>query len=319
MLDFFKKFWCNKNKPAKFVKVEDYNSLMLIEKLLKDLSKWKILAIFAIFALVALVIYKKAPIGSVFSQGFIAEIEIDGVIETDKFRSKVLNELAEDKNLKGVFLKINSPGGTITGSEILYKEIKRLSAKVPVYALIYDLGASGGYMTALAATKIYSHETSITGSIGVLMQTLQLEELSKKIGAKMKVYRSAQFKAQPDSFEKTTPDIEQYMQSSVEECHKVFANLVAKERKLSQEELASVANGKIFMGIEALRLKLIDGISDETTLKNLLQKKVGNFEFEEISLKEDEEEGFISQIIDDILQKKSQESAKSQVMAIMKI
>ena len=320
MFEFLKKN--NKvsaRKPARTVaKISDYNSLSFIEKLMGDVIKWKIIS--ALILLSAVFCYYTCHSkGSMYSENFIAEIEIDGVIETDKFRSEALRELAENENLKGVFLKINSPGGTITGSEILYKEIKKLSVKVPVYALIYDLGASGGYMTALGATKIYSHETSITGSIGVLMQTLQLEELSKKVGVKMKVYRSVPFKAQPDSFEKTSPEVDSYMQSSIDESHKFFANLVAKERKLTPEETFNVANGKIYMGTEALRLKLIDGIAQEQEVKSALIKTVGKLEFEEVSLKEDEEEGFVSQIIDEILEKKSKESSKSQVMAIMKI
>ena len=307
----------SKNTVAKIV---DYNSLAFIEKLMHDLAKWKFIAFGVLLVLVLSFFWHGGgKVNSFYSSNFIAAIEIDGVIETDKFRSKALKELAENKNLKGVFLKINSPGGTITGSEILYKEIKKLSNKVPVYALIYDLGASGGYMTALGATKIYSHETSIAGSIGVLMQTLQLEELSKKIGARVKVYRSVPFKAQPDSFEKTSSEVDFYMQTSIEESHKFFANLVAKERKLTPEEVLNVANGKIYMGSEALRLKLIDGISDEQSVKSALIKTVGKLEFEEVSLKEEEEEGFVSQIIDEILKKKSKESSKSQVMAIMKI
>ena len=314
-----KKISVGKSKNT-VAKISDYNSLAFIEKLMHDVTKWKFITFGTLLVLVLSFFWYNGGSGSSFySADFIAEIEIDGVIETDKFRSKALKELAEDKNLKGVFLKINSPGGTITGSEILYKEIKKLSKKVPVYALIYDLGASGGYMTALGATKIYSYETSITGSIGVLMQTLQLEELSKKIGARIKVYRSVPFKAQPDSFEQTSPEVDFYMQTSIEESHKFFANLVAKERKLTADEVFNVANGKIYMGSEALRLKLIDGISDEQAVKSALIKKVGKLEFEEVSLKEEEEEGFVSQIIDDILKKKSKESSKSQVMAIMKI
>ncbi len=309
----------SERKSARTVaKISDYNSLAFIEKLMKDVLKWKVISALILIS-VAIFYYVCHSNNALYSENFIAEIEIDGVIETDKFRSEALKELADDKNLKGVFLKINSPGGTITGSEILYKEIKKLSAKVPVYALIYDLGASGGYMTALGATKIYSHETSITGSIGVLMQTLQLEELSKKVGVKMKVYRSVPFKAQPDSFEKTSPEVDEYMQTSIDESHKFFANLVAKERKLTPEETFNVANGKIYMGSEALRLKLIDGISEEHAVKAALVKKVGKLEFEEISLREEEDEGFVSQIIDDILAKKRKESSKSQVMAIMKI
>ena len=308
-----------KTKPSFVIKSSDYHTVSFIEKLLSDIAKWKLLAFFFAFFVVCCVF--KNDITTIFSKyksGYIAVLELDTAIVTDKHRSKVLRELTEDKNLKGVFLKINSPGGTITGSEILYREIKKLASKVPVYSLIYDLGASGAYMTAIASTKIFAHETSLTGSIGVLMQSLDIAELSKKIGARFKTYRSGKYKGQPDSFEQRSDEIEMYMQGAITESHKFFEDLVRKERNISITDIKNIANGKIFTGVEAVSLKLIDGVSVEDDVKEKLLKETGKLEFKDVSLKEEEKKSFVSQLIDEIMRDQNDKSSKVQVMAIMK-
>ena len=312
-------------KPKKSIKSKIFlhshsqSSIKFIEKLLADLTKWKFFAI-VLLVFCAYVVAKKNNLTP--QSSFIATLEIDSIITTDSFRTKVLADLNENKNLKGVFVKINTPGGTITGSEILYNELKTLSAKVPVYALIYDLGASGGYMIALGATKIFAHQTSMTGSIGVLMQTLEAHKLAEKIGAKYKTYRSVKFKAQPDSFTETSPEIDHYMQSAINESHKFFQNLVQIERKIPKNKIANIANGKIFTGQEALNLGLIDAISNEKDVKEeivalLKEKHNKEFKFKEISLKEEEKESFISQIINEIFQTNTENLSKKQILAIM--
>lgn len=320
----FKLFKKQERLDYSFTKTDDYNTIVFIEKLLKDVLKWKILAFAMVFIAIIFVVKgkNKASFG-LFSQDFIATIEMDGVIQTDKYRTKILEELSKNNNLKGVLLKINSPGGTITGSEILYDEIKKLSKKVPVYALIYDVGASGGYMIALGATKIFAYETSITGSIGVLMQSIEAAKLAEKLGIKYKIYRSVKYKAQPDPFEETSPEIDEYMQNAINESHKFFENLVMVERKISPDNIKNVANGKVFMGSEALKLHLIDEISNEENVKKKLINDIKNkygkeLDFKEISLKEDENKGFMSQIIDIIFGNDSSSSSKIQIMAIMK-
>lgn len=314
MFSIFKK----KTKPSVVVKSSDYHTISFIEKLLFDITKWKLLTFFSIFLVTLFIFKNEIKIFSKYRSGYIAVLELDTVIVTDKHRSKVLHELMKDKNLKGIFLKINSPGGTITGSEILYHEIKKLAEKVPVYSLIYDLGASGAYMTAIASTKIFAHETSLTGSIGVLMQSLDVAELSKKVGARMKTYRSGKYKGQPDSFEQNSDEIEAYMQSAIIESHKFFEDLVRKERDISITDIKNIANGKIFTGAEAVSLKLIDGISIEDDVKESLLKETGKIEFKDVSLKEEKKKSFVSQLIDDIMNDQSDKSSKVKVMAIMK-
>ncbi|MFT4967034.1 MAG: protease-4 [Candidatus Deianiraeaceae bacterium] len=313
--------WLKKGKKdTKKISNSDYNTLAFVEKLLFDVTKWKVIAVAS--ALVALFVLFSGGnsddiISAKYTKKFIAVIEVDNVIVTDKHRSKILKKLAENKNLKGVLLKINSPGGTITGSEILYNEVKKLSNIVPVYSLIYDVGASGGYMVAIGSTKIFAHETSLTGSIGVLMQSLEASKLAEKIGAKFKTYRSAKYKAQPDTFEETTDDINKYMHSAIMESHKFFENLVRRERNISIIDIKNVANGKIFTGLQAVSLNLIDGVSTEDGVKEALTKALKQkIDFKEVSLKKNEKKNFISELINQIIE--GTPSSKVQVMAIMK-
>ena len=325
MTDKIKKFNVFQKKSEKIqrnaslIQTNDYNTISFVEKLLHDVTKWKFIAV-GLLLVIGLLFFKtdKKNVANTY-KNFIAVVEIDGVIETDSYRTEILDKLAENKSLKGVFLKINSPGGTITGSEILYNEIKRLREIVPVYSLIYDLGASGGYMVALGSSQIFAHESSITGSIGVLMQSLEVEDLASKIGARMRTYRSSQYKGQPDPFKKATPEIDEYMRETIEANHKFFAQIVANERKLPAEQMPNIANGKIFMGKEAVALQLIDGIANEQMVKKMLQETAGKHDFVEVSLKEDEKKGFVSQIIDDVLNGKKQGLYGTKVMAIMKL
>jgi protease-4 len=313
---FFKKPKTN----AALYHSNDYNTITFVEKLLHDVTKWKFIAV-GLLLIMGLFYFKADNKNAATSyKDFIAVIEVEGVIETNSYRTEVLEKLYKNKSLKGVFLKINSPGGTITGSEILYNEIKLLREIVPVYSLIYDLGASGAYMTALGSTQIFAHESSITGSIGVLMQSLEVEDLANKIGAKFRTYRSSQYKGQPDPFKKPTSEIEDYMKATIDANYRFFSEIVARERKIPAEQLPNVANGKIFMGSEAVALRLIDGIADEKSVKKLLQEKIGKeYDFVKVSLKEDEKQSFVSQIIDDLFKKKRESMHNTKVMAIMKV
>lgn len=314
---FLKKF--KKEKKSQLFFSDDYNVIAFTEKLLGDVTKWKFFAV-VLLIILGVVLFKgnTKDVGSY--KDFVAVIEIDGIIQTDSYRTKILEKLAENKGLRGVFLKINSPGGTITGSEILYNEIKRLREIVPVYSLIYDLGASGAYMTAIASTQIFAHESSITGSIGVLMQSIEAEEFANKIGARIKTYRSSIYKGQPDTFQKATPEIEQYMKEAIDVNYKFFANMVAKERKISPEQLPNVANGKIFSGEQALALNLIDGIATESIVKKKLEEKLAKkYEFVDVSLKEEEKMSIISQMINDILSTPKESLYGTKVMAVMKL
>jgi protease-4 len=245
----------------------------LVYALQKALKYWKIGFFLLFFVLIALCFRIFSGKDLSHTKPYIARIFIEGTITTNNDMSENFIKLIKDKSVVGVILEINSGGGTVTGSEILYNNVLNLSKAKPTVALINDLGASGAYMAALGADHIIAHKSSIVGSIGVIMQNIKVSEALKKVGVEMDIYKSSEFKASPTAFEPSTPEIREYVQENIMEAFDFFKTLVLQRRKLSEDELNAVANGKIFSGTKALDLKLIDEVGTYDNAVNYLQIK----------------------------------------------
>ncbi len=172
-------------------------------------------------------------------------------------------QLAEkDKNIRAILLKVNSPGGTATASDILYKEISafknRTKAKVTV--VMMDVAASGGYYLSLPADHIIAHPTTITGSVGAIFIYLKFNGLMDKIGLKVEVSKSGKNKDMGSPFRETTSEERELLQELTDTIGKRFLNLVAKHRKLESNVIDTVATARVFTAKEALDLGLIDEI-----------------------------------------------------------
>ena len=179
--------------------------------------------------------------------------------------ARVREELAkaeDDERVRAVVLRINSPGGTVTASDILYHEIMRFKArrKVPVVASILDVGASGGYYVALAADRILVHPTTVTGSIGVLMLTVNASGLLEKIGVSAAYVKSGQFKDMGSPFRNIRPEELALFQDLIDRFYGRFVELVARSRKLDEARVRAFADGRIYTAGEALSLGLIDQV-----------------------------------------------------------
>jgi protease-4 len=179
--------------------------------------------------------------------------------------ARVREELAkaeDDERVRAVVLRINSPGGTVTASDILYHEIMRFKArrKVPVVASILDVGASGGYYVALAADRILVHPTTVTGSIGVLMLTVNASGLLEKIGVSAAYVKSGQFKDMGSPFRSIRPEELALFQDLIDRFYGRFVDLVARSRKLDEARVRALADGRIYTAGEALSLGLIDQV-----------------------------------------------------------
>jgi protease IV len=174
-----------------------------------------------------------------------------------------LDMARSDKNIKALVLRINSPGGGVTASDILYHEIKRfkLDTRIKVLAHIMDMGTSGAYYTALAADRITAQPTSVTGSIGVIMLRLDATGLMQKIGVQAFEISSGEQKGMGSPFRQFTSEDRNIFQAMVNSLQGRFVNAVAMERKLTIDTVKKLADGRIYTSQEAQAAGLIDGIS----------------------------------------------------------
>ncbi|WDM85064.1 signal peptide peptidase SppA [Ehrlichia sp. JZT12] len=240
------------------------DQLLKIESLNSKVKLWRTLTFLMVFILLILSNYIDiSSISNFLDNEYIAKVNIDGKIETNEELNKLLNKIAKDDHIKGLILNINSPGGTITGSEILYQNIRNISKNKPVVALLNDFAASGGYMTAVAADYIIGRHTTITGSIGVLMQYVGINSLAEKMGISLKSIKSSNLKAATSPFEELTEEKEESVRRIVNESYKYFVDVVADRRKMEKGQVLKLADGSIYIGSEALSIGLIDQIGGE--------------------------------------------------------
>jgi protease-4 len=245
-------------------------------RLRRKLSFWRVVAFAALIAAIVTlgaVATGRGPIGEGPRQ--IARISVDGFIAGSQRMSDLFRRVGEARRVSGVVISINSPGGTTTGSEELYRGIRQLADKKPLVAFVDGTAASGGYITALAADHIVARETSLVGSIGVLFQYPDLSQLLSSFGVKVEEIKSAPLKAEPSPFHPTSPEGRNALQTVVNDTHEWFKRLVAERRKLDAAQLDTVATGQVFNGRQGLPLKLIDQLGSERDAISWLEREKG--------------------------------------------
>jgi protease-4 len=204
---------------------------------------------------------------------YIARVTISGLIRGDRERVEQLDRLGRSTLARAVIVHVDSPGGTTAGSEQLFDSVSRLREKKPLAVVVDSMAASGGYITALAGDHIVAQQTSLVGSIGVLFQYPNFADLLGKIGVKMESVKSTPLKAAPDGFEPTSPEAIAALNSIIQDSYAWFKRLVQDRRHLTNAELATAADGRVFTGHQAIDLKLIDELGDERTALAWLGKE----------------------------------------------
>jgi len=240
----------------------DADALLDRRRLKRRLILWRALFVATVLALALVVLDQAGPTG-VFERDRIARLDIDGVIAEDRELDRALLDLARDPHVKAVIVRINSPGGTTFGGETIYTGLRRIGQEKPVVAVIGTLGASAGYLIALAGDRIFARETSLTGSIGVILQTAEFSKLMEKIGVSAESITSGPLKDEPSPFKRLSPEGRRVLQETIDSTYSWFVSLVSDRRKLPREAVLQVADGRILTGRDALEAKLIDELGGE--------------------------------------------------------
>ena len=172
-----------------------------------------------------------------------------------------LQQARDDSRVKAIVLEIDSPGGEVTASDAIYSALVKVRAKKPVVVYMDSLAASGGYYVSCGGKFLMASETTITGSIGVIIQTLNYEQLFNKVGLAAVIFKSGKFKDMLNGARPVTPEERDYVQSFIMKTYDKFLGIVAKERNLAPESLRTgIADGRILSGKDALDNKLIDAL-----------------------------------------------------------
>ncbi|NDF11236.1 MAG: signal peptide peptidase SppA [Proteobacteria bacterium] len=231
-----------------------------------------------------------APGGS-----YIARITIDGIIEEDQHRNERLEALTKDDHVRAVIVAINSPGGTVVGGEDLYRELKEVAKAKPTVTVMGTMATSAAYMASLPAERIFARDGTITGSIGVLLQSAEVVDLAKKLGVDFVTIKSSPLKAIPSPTEKLTPEGRASIESLIKDFYNVFVDMIVESRKMPREKVLEFADGRIFTGRQALSLKLIDEIGNEQQAVAWLKKEKGlsdSIEVHDYKTEKKPDEGF---------------------------
>ena len=245
-------------------------------RLKRRLSFWRAAAVIAVAALAIVAVARnRNALMPLVEKPHVERLAVDGVISEDPERSLALKEVAKNDRVKALIVAINSPGGTVVGSEALFRELRTIAAKKPVVAVMGTLAASGGYMTAIAADHIVARDGTITGSIGVIMQTADVTGLLDKLGIKAEAIKSAPLKAVPSPLESLTPAGRAATQAVVMDMYDMFVGMVADRRSLAPEEAKKLADGRIYTGRQAVAVKLVDEIGGEDEARAWLESTRG--------------------------------------------
>ena len=227
----------------------------------RRLAFWRILAVVALLA-VAIVVLPR-PSGESRSD-HVARISIDGMIFDDPERDARLAKLAEDSRAKAVILRINSPGGTVAGSEALFHSIRAVAEKKPVVAVMSEVAASGGYVAALAADHVIARTTTITGSIGVRIDSFGFQQAMEELGIERRLLTAGDNKGILDPFSPLREDQRDFLLGILERLHGQFIAEVREGRGDRLKGGDEIFSGLFWSGEQAVDLGLADAFGSSS-------------------------------------------------------
>jgi protease-4 len=244
-------------------------------QLRRRLSLWRGLAIAGLVLAIGGYLLSADKTSGLLAQKHIARIAIEGTILDDRGQLEMLTKIRDAENVAGLIVFVNSPGGTTTGGEALYEEIRQIAQKKPVVAQFGTVAASAGYIVGLSADHIVARGNTITGSVGVLMQWPEVTELMGKLGIKMNEVKSGDLKASPSPFAPADEASLAVVREMINDGFRWFGSLVETRRGIKLADVPGLEKGRVFSGREALSHKMIDEIGGEAEAERWLQEKRG--------------------------------------------
>lgn len=191
--------------------------------------------------------------------GKIAVVELRGVITSSENIVRQLKKYRENSSIKGILLRVDSPGGGVVASQEIYEEVKKTRDDgKPIVVSMGALAASGGYYVSCGASRLVANRGTLTGSIGVISEFLQLKEALDKLGVGVKTIKSGKLKDAGSYARKMTEDDERYFQGIMDDVHRQFISVVESERHLEHDLVVKIADGRVFTGEQAVENGLVD-------------------------------------------------------------
>ena len=249
----------------------DADAIIDRRRLRRKLGFWRTGTLLILLALVGAGVYWSMP--NVSSKDHIARIEITGLIQEDDDLIKLIDDVAKSAAAKALVVTISSPGGTTYGGERIYKALLRVGETKPVVADVRTLAASAGYMIAASTDHIVAGESSIVGSIGVIFQYPQVQELLDKVGVSVEAIKSAPLKAEPSPFHDASPAAREMIRSLVLDSYDWFVDMVAERRDMERSRALALADGSIFTGRQGLANGLVDALGGEAEIRAYLEEQ----------------------------------------------
>ena len=245
----------------------DIDLILDRRRLKRRLLLWRVVAVLAVAAC-AIVLLGKSGLPSA---NHVARIRITGVITDSTKLTDAITAVAKDDTAKALIVAIDSPGGSVSGGEALHGAIAKVAAVKPVVAVMGGTAASAGYMIAMPAQRVFAREGTLTGSIGVIMETGEISGLLEKLGITATQLVSGPLKGQPSLTAPLSPAGKDMLQGLISDYYDQFVTMVAIGRHMTPDAVRALADGRPYTGRQALKLHLIDAIGGESDARDWLQ------------------------------------------------
>lgn len=240
----------------------------------------------------------------------LAVVDLSGVIISSDDIVRQIKKYRESRSVKGIVLRVNSPGGGAVASQEMYQEVKKTrDSGKPVIVSMGALAASGGYYVSCGASKLVANPGTLTGSIGVISEFLQLQDALEKLGVGVKTIKSGKLKDAGSSTRKMTAEDEKYFQTLMDDVHRQFIGVVETERNFDHKKALSLADGRVFTGNQALELGLVDTLGSFEDAVSIAAGLAG-IKGEPSLVRERQRESFWKFILNEMVETVSQFSAQ---------